>query len=913
VSPAQVRYHPDEWAHDLDEWWSPLTGLAVKADCASDDWLSVLGVGEFFEPRLLEQARVLTPWICLAASAVAASAARRWAEVAAQPDPEPAARALATAAFDVAVGLERLRWDGRRIGEGVLSTGDLIDLGRRAVLALHDPAAAFAEVAASTRLATSLAATLATTEPIGLYLAAGWLAHAGGAAQPTMIPVDCSHIEQQTHRDHGGTVADHGAAAAESAFATITAAAAGSDPIAWGTAHLVERLMDGMIDCGPVALRPDDPPAEARANVLLVAGHGQVGLFETRRQTSVLPVPPGIVVPDLARMAFVHGNGDFLESVGNAFAAAVKAERVERSGELVSWHIQLPTGTHPLAEKLVSGRSAGLGAYVAFRSLSNPGVFADKDVAFTGQVSPDGHVGEVENANDKIEAAHRRRIRVVVYPRGQAWVDPDDIVQLEGVERAEDALIAAAQQLRGLRSYLEAACRLVAPEPWLRTWLRRQGRSADKMPLLTVTCRHLPPAREALSDQAARKEPEVPPCPAHQLASLYPGYSFAVSADAGGGNTMAAKRMVASAARRALDGLRALGSDDRFPGFTLPLYVPLGTLPTTWDGVVQASVAALPALAEPGLEVAVALASTLRADNPRPWRALVVVDGTDRTHRSGSSAVADKERDFVALVTSSPHQNHPGWRPSRPAQVVLCGRHGSPAHHRAAEALRRERPDSTATMGLDPLTGAEIDRYVASLSTAGISLTGKARDLATNPLLLTLSVIAGRPQHGEGDSTDLLDRVIDVLLGTEAGHRRYLAEIAFRAAVAKRQPVSEFTLADIAARGSESAVELALADNDTERAMAIALDRHERQAFQSAEEETHLLTASGAGWRFFHDRAFAFLVADRVARHAAEDPGSGDELFGELGSHLGDALWTDVIEATGRLLELPSRASSDRA
>lgn|GEM_PF-6208079 len=922
MSPAQVRYHPDEWAHDLDEWWTPLTGLAAKADCASDDWLSVLGVGEFFEPRLLEQARVLTPWICLAASAVTASAARRWVEVAAQPDAEPAARALATAAFDVAVGLERLRWDGRRIGEGVLSTGDLIDLGRRAVLALHDPAAASADVAASTRPATSLAATLATTEPVGLYLAAGWLAHAGAATTlgPTMIPEDCQHIEQRILRDHGEAAAAEpvlaeiaAAAATGAAFADIAAAAAGSDPIAWGTAHLVERLMDGMIDCGPAALRPDDPPAEARANVLLVAGHGQVGLFETRRQTSVLPVPPGIVVPDLARMAFVHGNGDFLESVGNAFAAAVKAERVERAGELVSWHIQLPTGTHPLAEKLVSGRSAGLGAYVAFRSLSNPGVFADKDVAFTGQVSPDGHVGEVENANDKIEAAHRRRIRVVVYPRGQAWVDPDDIVQLEGVERAEDALIAAAQQLRGLRSYLEAACRLVAPEPWLRTWLRRQGRSADKMPLLTVTCRHLPPAREALSDQAARKEPEVPPCPAHQLASLYPGYSFAVSADAGGGNTMAAKRMVASAARRALDGLRALGSDDRFPGFTLPLYVPLGTLPTTWDGVVQASVAALPALAEPGLEVAVALASTLRADNPRPWRALVVVDGTDRTHRSGSSAVADKERDFVALVTSSPHQNHPGWRPSRPAQVVLCGRHGSPAHHRAAEALRRERPDSTATMGLDPLTGAEIDRYVASLSTAGISLTGKARDLATNPLLLTLSVIAGRPQHGEGDSTDLLDRVIDVLLGTEAGHRRYLAEIAFRAAVAKRQPVSEFTLADIAARGSESAVELALADNDTERAMAIALDRHERQAFQSAEEETHLLTASGAGWRFFHDRAFAFLVADRVARHAAEDPGSGDELFGELGSHLGDALWTDVIEATGRLLELPSRASSDRA
>jgi hypothetical protein len=898
VSPFQVRYHPDEWAHDLDEWWTPLVGLTAKADCACDGWLSVLGVGEFFEPRLLEQARVLTPWICLAASAVAASAARGWAEVAGRSASEARdARALAAAAFGVAVRLERLRWDGRRIGEGVLSTGELIDLGRRVMpVPMRDPAAA-----------------CAGAEPTGVYLAAGWLAHAGGELEPTMIPVDCSHVEQQTRRDHGRTVADHGAAAGEAAFADIAAAAAGSDPIAWGTAHLVERLIDGVMDRGPAALLPDDPPAEARANVLLVSGHGQVGQFETRRQTSLLQVPPGTVVPDLARMAFVHGNGDFLTSVGTAFIAAVKAGQLERAGELVSWNIQLPSGTHPLAEKTVSGRSAGLGAYVAFRSLSNPGVFSDKDVAFTGQVSPDGQVGDVENANDKIEAAHRRRIRLVVYPRGQAWVDPDDIVQLEGVERAEDALIAAAQQLRGLRSYLEAACRLVAPEPWLRTWLRRQGRRADEMPLLTVTCRHLPPAREALSDQAARKEPEVPPCPAHQLASMYPGYSFTVSADAGGGNTMAAKRMVALAARRALDGLRALGSEDRFPGLTLPLYVPLGVLPTTWDGVVQASVAALPALAEPGLEVAVALANALRADNPRPWRALVVVDGTDRTHRSGSSAVADKERDFVALVTSSPHQSHPGWRPSRPAQVVLCGRHGSPAHHRAAEALRRERPDAVATMGLDPLTGAEIDRYVAGLSAARISLTGKARDLATNPLLLTLSVIAGRPHAGDGDSTDLLDRVIDVLLGAEADQRRYLAEIAFRAAVAKRQPVGEFTLADIASRGSEMTVELALADNDTERAMAIALDRHERQAFQSAEEETHLLTASGAGWRFFHDRAFAFLVADRVARHAAEDPGSGDELFGELGCHLGDALWTDVIEATGRLLELRSRALSERA
>jgi hypothetical protein len=882
VSGAQLRYHPDEWAHDLDEWWAPLAGLTAGADCTSDGWLSVLGVKEFFEPRLLEQARVLTPWICLAATAVAASAARGWAQTAARQHPEPhaevSARALATAAFDVAVSLERLRWDGSKVGESVLGTAELIDLGRAVLTARgHVPTT--------------------DTEPIGVQAAAGWLARGGAAAMAAVAAPE--RAAGPVGPSSGGEFT------AARAFADVAAACSGSDPIAWGVAHLGERLLGGTMDRRRAALRPDDPPGAARSNVLLVAGHGQVGLFEAGRQRSQLEVPSGTVVPDLARMAFVHGNDDFRRSIDAAFAAAVKVERLERPGELVSWNIQVPGGAHPLAEKTVSGRSAGLGAYVAFRSLSNVGVFADRDVAFTGQVSPDGEVGEVENANDKIDAARRRRIRLVVHPKGQAWRDPDGTVQLEGVETAEDALIAAAQQLRGIRSYLEAACRLVAPEPWLRTWLRKQGRPGGEMPLLTVTCRHLPAAGP---DGGAGKEPEIPPCPAHLLPSTYPGYSFAISGDAGGGNTMAAKRMVAEAARRALDGLRVLGGEDRVPAFTLPLYVPLGELPATWDSLVQASVAALPALAEPGLEVAAALASTLRVDNPRPWRALVVVDGTDRTRRSGSGSGADKERDFVALVTGGPHQSHPGWRPSRPAQVVLCGRNGSPAHHRAAEALRHERPESTATMVLDPLTGEEIDRYVASLSAGPVSLTGQSRDLAANPLLLTLSVIAGRPHAGDGDATDLLDRVIDVLLGAESGHRRFLAEIAFRAAVAKRQPVGEFTLADIATKGSETAVELALADNDTERAMAIALDRDERRAFQSAEEETHLLTASGVGWRFFHDRAFAFLVADRVARHAAEEPESGDELFGVLGSHLGDLLWTDVIEATGRLLELRSRA-----
>lgn len=92
--------------------------------------------------------------------------------------------------------------------------------------------------------------------------------------------------------------------------------------------------------------------------------------------------------------------------------------------------------------------------------------------------------------------------------------------------------------------------------------------------------------------------------------------------------------------------------------------------------------------------------------------------------------------------------------------------------------------------------------------------------------------------------------------------------------------------------------------------MAFALKLDERRSFKSAEEDTHLLTASGGGWRFFHDRIFAFLVADRVARHALEDAGSDDDAFGRLGPHLGDPLWTDVFEATGRLLELHSRPSS---
>ena len=904
MSRSQFRYHPDEWAHDLDQWWVPLASLVAAADCDSDGWANVLGVEEFFDHRLLEQARVLTPWICLAATAVTARAARDWAETAARQGPgtdaSAASCALATTAFDLAVSLQALRWNGARFGAGPISTEGLIDKGRRALAARGHPVVQDARSAA-------------------VHLVAGWLAHSHSAVPAP--PGESRTLPVRSWR---------GEPTADSAIAKIANAGAGSDPLAWGTAHLAERLLDGVLDRRQQPLRPDEPPVESQATVLLAAGKGQVGLVEARRHRSLLEAEAGIVVPDLARMAFAHGNADFLDSIAAAFAAAGKAGQLDRPGELISWNIQLSGGTHPLAERTVSGRSAGLGTYVAFRSLSNLGVFADKDVAFTGQISPDGRVGQVQGASDKIEAAHHRRIRLIVYPKGQTWRDPDVSVQFEGVETGEDALIAAAQQLRGLRSYLEAACGLVAPEPWLRTWLRKQGRHGDEMPLLTVVCRHLPPAHEATPDRGApppappgppgvtgspgfarndavRNEPDISPCPAHLLASTYPSYSFTISADAGGGNTMAAKRMVAEAARQALSGLRALGEEDRLPGFNLPLYLPLGDVPPSWDALVQASVAALPGLSEPGLEIAAAVASALRADAPRTWQPLVVADGTDRTGRGNSDPSGEKERSFVALVTGRPHPGQQGWQPRRPPQVVLCGRTGSPAHRRAAEALRRERPDSTVTMALDPLGAREIDRYVKSLSDKPITLTGRARDLAANPLFLTLSVIAGQPRAGEGDSTNLLDRVIDVLLGEEAGHRRFLAEIAFRAAVAKGQPAGEFTLTDIAT-GSAAAVELALREKDIQRAMAVALDLDERRSFQSAEEDTHLLTASGGGWRFFHDRIFAFLVADRIARHALENHGSDDDAFGALDPHLGDPLWTDVIEATGRLLELRSRA-----
>jgi hypothetical protein len=201
-------------------------------------------------------------------------------------------------------------------------------------------------------------------------------------------------------------------------------------------------------------------------------------------------------------------------------------------------------------------------------------------------------------------------------------------------------------------------------------------------------------------------------------------------------------------------------------------------------------------------------------------------------------------------------------------------------------------------MRLEPLSDREIARFVAAAAGGPSVLADWNRDLAANPLLLALG-------HPSSDcvATDLFDRGLDVLLGSRRDQRAVLAEIAYRAAGSKGEPAGEFRIRDIAAPGTEMAVEEALAAKDDERALMNALHMEERHAFVCAQTVTHLLTACPRGWRFFHDRVFAFLVADRIVRHAA-DADDDDALFGTLGRHLGDPFWADAVEATGRLLEL---------
>ncbi len=887
-----LQYHPDLWAHDLGQWWTPLASLAHDADCASGDWLEVLGVSEFFDHHLLVQPALLTPWICLTASAVCAASACRAARLARTGQGESDRReatASAALAFDLAVLLERHRWSGGTVGSVRTSSAELMEAGRAALDRSGHPR--------PTR------PTADGTDAIALV--AGWLAVSGHSVTPAAAgrgtrPPATSMPDRIVAR-----IADRARRRMPD-----------SEPLVWGTAHLVERLARGKIDYRPTG-SPAEPPTEASANVLLASGRvGQLGRFEARRQHSALTAPAGLAVPDLARLAFIMPEANFLGSVADSLSAARRRDGTEslaRPGEIVSWNLRLAEDGHPLAQRRVSGRSAGLGAYMAFRSLSSPGIFAQRDVAFTGQVARDGSLGEAYNARAKIQAAARHGIRLVVHPEGLPWLDPSITIELEGVTSAEDAVITATTQLHDLRSYLEAACRLVMPEPWMQAWLDREGRSDIQTPMLDVMCRpiHGDGAAAYAQDAAdAADAVHVQPCPVHLLAETYPRVSFGISADAGAGCTIAAKRMVAGAARAALDALRAAEPNASSATITLPFYLPPRERPDSWEHLVQACVDAVPNLTEK-LDATAALAKALHGLTTGGYRALVVVDGTDRARPSGSGAGRGAEPDFVAMLAGSSAQGGPAWQPNLQTQIVLCGRADSPAHQEAVASLCRLRGGSAgavAVMELRSLGDRQIERFLAAFRADALS-ADLNWDLAANPLLLALAVVAGHRPSDRG-ATDLFDRGLDVLLGDSRGQRPLLTAVAFRAAISTGQPAGEFGIRDIAAPGSERAVEAALLEGDRERALTAGLHMDERDAITSAVRLSHLLTESSGGWRFFHDRAFAFLVADWIARRAAEGTASDDVVFGVLGARLGDPAWADVIEATGRLLELRSAVDS---
>ena len=163
MRPGRLSYSPDDWAHDLEQWWKPLASLACQADCGADSWLGVLGVEEFFDQRLLGQVKLRTPWLCLAVSALAAAATCHWARIAPGPDQDAEARAaiLAITTLDLAVALEELRWSGASLGAGVISTAALTGIGRQALADRGFPAAAGGP-------------------PDPVSLAAGWVLHSGG-------------------------------------------------------------------------------------------------------------------------------------------------------------------------------------------------------------------------------------------------------------------------------------------------------------------------------------------------------------------------------------------------------------------------------------------------------------------------------------------------------------------------------------------------------------------------------------------------------------------------------------------------------------------------------------------------------------------------------------------------------------
>jgi hypothetical protein len=127
-------------------------------------------------------------------------------------------------------------------------------------------------------------------------------------------------------------------------------------------------------------------------------------------------------------------------------------------------------------------------------------------------------------------------------------------------------------------------------------------------------------------------------------------------------------------------------------------------------------VAAVPDCEGPHLEVAATLGSVLGGDAAGGWRALIIADGTDRIRPAGVRPDRFKDSDLVALLAGTASLGRPTWQPRLLPQAVLCGRGGSPAHRRAAEALRRLRPGAFAAVGIEPLAEREIQRYIAKLA-----------------------------------------------------------------------------------------------------------------------------------------------------------------------------------------------------
>ena len=178
--------------------------------------------------------RVLTPWICLAATAVAARAARDGQKPPRRVGPEdrgpggplgPRDHGLRPGCRPASTALE-----GAEFSTGPISTRELIRHRSR-------------------RPRGPRTRPRPRQRPSAVYLVAGWLAHSGGT-----VPAPRRARGRTTAAAWDGMpVADR----AIENIAAIASSVAGSDPLAWGTAHLAERLRER--EPGPPSALPVRP------------------------------------------------------------------------------------------------------------------------------------------------------------------------------------------------------------------------------------------------------------------------------------------------------------------------------------------------------------------------------------------------------------------------------------------------------------------------------------------------------------------------------------------------------------------------------------------------------------------------------------------------------------------------------